>query len=373
MSNPENNRPVPRPGILDIAPYVPGRSRAATSGPVYKLSSNETPLGASKQAQKAFAALAGNLELYPDGSAGELRTAIAGHYGLNKDHIVCGSGSDEILQLIASAYLGPGDEAVMSQYGFLVYPIVTMANGAKPVVAREKDYTADVDELLSCCSARTKVVFLANPNNPTGTYLPFDRIKHLHAGLPPGCILVLDAAYAEYVRRNDYEAGIELVATSPNVVMTRTFSKIYGLAALRLGWAYCPPAIADVLNRIRGPFNVNAAAIAAGVAAINDTSHVQRAVEHNEKWLAWLTEQLSRLGLEVTPSTGNFLLVHFGKGMAARADDFLNSRGIIVRSMAAYGLPDALRITIGSKQANHAVIKALGEFLGHHGNLKGGA
>ena len=363
MKNTTPAGPVPRPGILDIAPYIPGKSKSPASGPVYKLSSNETPLGPSPAAQKAYAGLAGELEFYPDGSASTLREAIASRHGLNPEHIVCGAGSDEILQMIAAAFLGPGDEAVMSQYGFLVYPIATMANGATPVVAPEKDYTASTDAMIDCVTPATKIVFLANPNNPTGTYLPFDEVRRLHAALPKDCLLVLDAAYAEYVRANDYEAGIELVSSFENVVMTRTFSKIYGLAGLRLGWAYCPPAIADILNRIRGPFNINAPAIAAGVAAINDTAHTEKAVEHNEKWLAWLTGELTALGLEVTPSIGNFILVHFAKGTAARADEFLNRRGLIVRAMGAYGLPDALRITIGSARANRAVAAALADFL----------
>ena len=211
-----------------------------------------------------------------------MREAIAARYGLNAARIVCGAGSDELLQLIAHAYLGPGDEAVYSQHGFLVYPIAIEANGATAVVAPERDLHADVDAMLACVTAKTRIVFLANPNNPTGTYLPFDEVKRLHAGLPGDCLLVLDAAYAEYVRRNDYEAGIELVSQFDNVVMTRTFSKIHGLAALRLGWAYCPAHVADVLNRIRGPFNVRRPALAAGVGAIADRDIVEQAIAHND-------------------------------------------------------------------------------------------
>jgi histidinol-phosphate aminotransferase len=355
-------RPAPRPGILDIAPYVPGES-GAKGAKVYKLSSNESPLGASPRAVEAFRQAANSLELYPDGSATQLREAIASRYALKAENIVCGAGSDELLQLLAHAYLSPGDEAVYSRHGFLVYPIAIMANGATAVVAEEKNHTASVDAMLRAVSPKTRVVFLANPNNPTGTYIPVSEVKRLHAGLPPGCLLVLDAAYAEYVRRNDYEAGIELVSTFENVVMTRTFSKIYGLAGLRLGWAYCPSHIADVLNRIRGPFNVSAPAIAAGAVAITDKAFLAKAVAHNGRWLPWLATEIEKLGLKVTPSVANFLLIHFSKGQAPAADKFLVARGIFMRRMEAYHLPDALRCTVGTEEANHAVIAALAEFL----------
>ncbi len=358
-------RPQAKPGISDIAPYVPGKSGAKGTR-VFKLSSNETPLGPSPRAIEAFAAAARTLALYPDGAANDLREAIAQRYGLNAARIVCGSGSDELLQLIAHAYLGPGDEAIYTEHGFLVYPIAIKANGATAVVAPERDFHADVDAILSRVTSKTRVVFLANPNNPTGTYLPFDEVKRLHAGLPSDCLLVLDAAYAEYVRRNDYEAGIELVSQFDNVVMTRTFSKIHGLAALRLGWAYCPEHVADTLNRIRGPFNVSAPALAAGVGAITDRDFAEAAIAHNDTWLAWLSTELTALGLSVTPSVGNFLLVHFPKDArrnAPAADEFLTGRGIVLRRMEAYGLPGALRLTIGDEEANRAVVAALSEFL----------
>ncbi len=358
-------RPVPKPGIMEITPYVPGKS--AGRGPkIHKLSSNESPFGASRQAAEAYVAKSGVLEFYPDGSVTALREAIGARYGLNPAHIVCGAGSDELLQLLANAYLNAGDEAVYSQYGFLVYPIAISANGARAVVAAERNFTTDVDAMLKCVNAKTKIVFLANPNNPTGSYLPFDEVKRLHAGLPKTTLLVLDAAYAEYVRRNDYESGIELVANSENVVMTRTFSKIYGLAGVRLGWAYCPSHVADVLNRIRGPFNVNMAAMAAGIAALADQAFVEASVTHNEKWLELMTAKLTTLGLGVTPSVGNFLLLHFAKEgthTAAIADAYLLDHGIILRRMDAYGLPHCLRMTIGSEEANLAVAAALAEFL----------
>ncbi len=245
--------PVPRPGVMAIDAYVPGKSGAPAGVKLHKLSSNETPFGASTHAVAAYQSAAAKLALYPDGSATALREKIAGLYGLDAARIVCGAGSDELLSLLTNAYLGPGDEGVYSEHGFLVYKIAILAAGGTPVAVKEKDLTADVDALLAAVTPRTKIVYLANPNNPTGTYLPFDEVKRLHSGLRPDILLILDAAYAEYVRRNDYASGIELVATSSNVVMTRTFSKIYGLAALRLGWCYAPPAVADALNRIRGP------------------------------------------------------------------------------------------------------------------------
>jgi histidinol-phosphate aminotransferase len=357
--------PQPKQGILRISPYVPGKS-GAKGAKVHKLSSNESPLGASAKAVAAYKAVAETLELYPDGAATLLRTAIANRYGLLAENIVCGAGSDELLQLLAHAYLGDGDEAIYSQYGFLVYPISIQSNGATPVMAPETDYLADVDAILAKVTGKTRMVFLANPNNPTGRYLPFSEVRRLQAALPGNVLLVLDAAYAEYVRRNDYEAGLELVATSSNVVMTRTFSKIYGLAALRLGWACCPAHVADVLNRVRGPFNISAPAIAAGAAAMMDQEFVELSIAHNDTWLAWLSKELSALGLEVTPSVGNFLLVHFpseaGRNAHA-ADSYLQEHGFVVRRMDAYGLPGALRITVGKEEANRSLLVCLKTFL----------
>ncbi|MDX2156527.1 MAG: histidinol-phosphate transaminase [Hyphomicrobiaceae bacterium] len=361
------DRPTPKPGILDIAPYVPGESTVPGGLKPIKLSSNETPLGPSTKAIAAYQALSGELERYPDGAATALRKAIGGVYGLDPDRIVCGCGSDELLNLLAHAYLGHGDEAVFTEHGFLVYRIVTLGNGAKPVVVKTRDYEADVDAFIAALTPRTRIVFLDNPNNPTGTYIPFSEVRRLHAALRPDTLLVLDSAYAEYVRRNDYESGIELVATAQNAVMTRTFSKIYGLAALRLGWAYCPAHVADVLNRIRGPFNVTAPAIAAGIAAIEDKAHVDASLVHNDTWLPWTTSEIEKLGLRVTPSVGNFILIHFpvetGRDAIA-ADAFLKARGIIMRRVAGYGLPNALRMTIGTESDNRAVVAALAAFLG---------
>ena len=359
-------RPQPRPGVLTIDPYVPGKSTAPGVARVFKLSSNETPLGPSPKAVAAYRAVAEHLEDYPDGASTALREAIGRAFGLDPDRIVCGAGSDDLLNLISDAYLSDGDEATSTTHGFLIYPIVTLGSGATPVVAAEKNHTADVDAMIAALSERTKVVFLANPNNPTGTYVPFDEVKRLHRALPPHVLLVLDAAYADYVRRNDYEAGIELVATCENVVMCRTFSKIHGLAALRLGWLYGPEHVVDALNRIRGPFNVNSAAIAAGIAAIQDTAHVETSRAHNDKWLGWLQDEIRKLGLEVTPSIANFVLIHFPDTPGRTAEDadaFLTQRGLILRRVAAYKLPNALRMTVGSEEANRLVVAALAEFV----------
>ena len=358
--------PRPREGVLDIAAYVLGKSAGTGTGKVHKLSSNESPLGPSPAALQAYAACAQNLALYPDGGSSALREALADCYGINPANIVCGAGSDELLQLLASGYLQAGDEAIYTEHGFLVYQIVIRANGAIPVVVPERNLTADVDAILAAVTPRTRMVFLANPNNPTGTYVSFDQVKRLQAGLPPDCLLVLDAAYAEYVRRNDYEAGLELVSSFRNVVMTRTFSKAYGLAGLRLGWAYCPANVADVLNRIRGPFNVGMPAIAAGAAAVRDQAHLAKAVEHNDVWLPKVTMAVEELGLKVTPSVGNFILVHFppdGSRTAAQADEFLASNNVIVRRMDGYGLPGALRVSIGDADGCTAFLTALQSFM----------
>jgi histidinol-phosphate aminotransferase len=362
-----NVYPQPRAGVLDIEPYVPGKSSAPGVAKVFKLSSNETPLGPSPLAIEAYKKAAAHLEDYPDGAASALRDAIGRTFGLDPARIVCGAGSDDLLNLLARAYLADGDEAIHTTHGFLVYAIATLGTGARPVIAPETKYTASVDAILAAVTKKTKMVFLANPKNPTGSYVSFDEIKRLHRNLPAQVVLVLDAAYAEYVRRNDYESGIELVATSNNVVMTRTFSKIHGLAALRLGWMFGSAPIVDAINRIRGPFNVNGPAIMAGIAAIEDHAHQERAREHNDRWLGWLTGELQKLGLTVTPSVANFLLIHFPetRGRTAKdADAFLTARGLILRQVGSYKLPNALRMTVGSEEANRLVVGALSEFLG---------
>ena len=361
------SRPMPRPGVLDIAPYVPGKSSAPGVAKVFKLSANETPLGPSPKAIAAFKDCAAHLEDYPDGSSRVLREAIGKSFGLDPDRIVCGAGSDEILNFLGHAYLGAGDEAIMTAHSFLVYPIATTANGAKCVVVAEKDFTANVDAILAAVTPRTKIVWIANPNNPTGTYVPFDELKRLQRSLPPHVLLVIDAAYSEYVTRNDYEAGIELVATTENTVMCRTFSKIHGLASLRVGWMYAPAHIVDALNRIRGPFNVSTPAMLAAVAALADTDHIERSRAHNEQWRAWLTEEIGKLGLKVTPSVGNFVLIHFSQEKGRTADDadaFLTRRGLVLRALKNYKLPHALRLTVGTEEANRLVVAGLRDFLG---------
>jgi histidinol-phosphate aminotransferase len=362
------SRPVPNPGILDIAPYTPGKSPVPEPGrKVFKLSANETPFGPSPKAVAVYKQAAAHLEDYPEGTSRVLREAIGRAFGLDPDRIICGAGSDEILNLLAHVYLGHGDEAISTTHGFLVYPIATKANGAVSVVAPETHFTADVDAILKLVSPRTKLVWLANPNNPTGTYLPFDEVKRLRAGLPPHVLLVLDAAYSDYVSRNDYEIGIELVATTENTVMTHTFSKIHGLAALRVGWMFGPAHIVDALNRIRGPFNVSTPAMLAAVAAIEDTEHQQMSKVHTEKWRHWLTEEITKLGLTVTPSVANFVLIHFpqDKGKtAADADAFLTKRGLVLRALSNYRLPHALRMTIGTEEANRLVLEGLRDFMG---------
>jgi histidinol-phosphate aminotransferase len=359
--------PVPRPGILDIAPYVGGESKAEGVVRPIRLASNESALGPSPKAVAAYRALAGEIHRYPDGSAIELREALGRVHNLDPARIVCGSGSDELIGMLLRAYAGPGDEVLYSRHGFLMYPIGALSVGATPVAAPERDLTTDVDALLERVTERTRIVFIANPNNPTGTYLPISEMRRLHAGLPSNVLLAIDAAYAEFVSRNDFEPGIALVDRAENVVMLRTFSKIYALAGLRLGWAYCPPAIADVLNRIRGPFNVTAPALRAGIATVEDTEALRRAQAHNERWLPFLSERLSALGLPLTPSVANFVLPRFPDGPERNADAafaFLQSRGILVRKMAGYGLPRHLRITIGTGEEMERVAAVLAEFMG---------
>jgi len=350
----------PKPGILDIAPYVGGRAEAGSSAHPIKLSSNENALGASPLAVEAYRAAAGCLDVYPEGSARVLREAVAETFGLDPSRIVCGNGSDELLSLFAHAYLRPGDEVLYSAHAFLVYRIAALANSAVPVEVPEPDLRVDVDAMLAAVTAKTRLVYLANPNNPTGSYLSHHEVRRLRAGLRPDILLVIDAAYAEFVRRNDYEAGIELVANNDNVAMTRTFSKVYGLAGLRVGWAYCPACVVDALTRIRGPFNVSTPAQRAAAAALKDRAHVEKSVAHNERWRGWLIENIRALGYRADDSVGNFVLIHFGDSKeAAAADAFLCGRGLILRGMKSYGLPHCLRLTVGSEETNRKVVAAL--------------
>jgi histidinol-phosphate aminotransferase len=359
--------PTPKPGVLDIAPYVGGRAHApGVPAPVYKLSSNESALPPSPAAVEAFESARSALEIYPDGGAQILCEAIGEVHGLNPDRIVCGNGSGELLTLLAQAYLHPGDEVLFTEHAFLVYRIAALSSSATPVLVPEKNLHADVDAMLARVTPKTKLVYVANPNNPTGSYLSGEELRRLHAGLPPTALLVIDAAYCEYVRRNDYDCGIEMVSQFPNVVMTRTFSKAYGLAALRVGWAFCPANVADVLNRIRGPFNVSEPAQRAAAAALRDRKHVEKAVAHNEKWKGWLIEHIRKTGLRVDDSVANFVLIHFPAKpphSAKEADAFLVSRGLILRDVGNYGLPNCLRLTVAGEDANRRVAAALAEFM----------
>lgn len=358
--------PRPNEGILSITPYVGGDSALEGGRRAIKLSSNESALGPSPQAVAAYMRAGTQLHRYPDGGSERLRQALAAHHGLPPGQIVCGNGSDEIISSLIHAYAGPGTEVLYSEHGFLMYRLGALSAGATPVAAPESAYTASVEAILERVSERTRMVFLANPNNPTGTYLSAAELERLHVGLPEHVLLVIDAAYAEYVNRNDYLAGAELVERARNVVMTRTFSKIYGLAALRLGWAYCPAHVADVVHRVRPPFNVNAAAQAAGVAALGDFAHTDAARIHNEIWLPRLSAEITALGLEVIPSVGNFFSVGFPEGgphSAKEALAFLNRRGILPRGLAAYGLAGHLRFTVGLEAENLAVIDGIRDFL----------
>jgi len=363
--------PTPKPGILDVSLYVGGRSAVPGVAKVFKLSSNESPIGPSPKAMEALHAAAHDLELYPDGSARELREAIAQVHGLDPDRIVVGGeGSGPLLTMLANAYLQPGDEAVLSRHAFLIYEIITRANSAVPVIVPERTTNSaikvDVDAMLAAVTPKTRIVYIANPNNPTGSMLNREEMARLHAGLPENVLLVIDAAYAEYVTAKDYEAGIELVTKSQNVVMTRTFSKLYGLAGLRLGWLYAPAAICDVLNRIRGPFNTSTIQQRAGAAAVRDREHFWAAVKHNSQWLPWVTAEIRKTGLRVDDSTANFVLIHFpadGEKTAAKADAFLSQNGVILRGVAAYGLPDCLRMTVGTEEQNRAAVSLIQRFM----------
>ena len=355
---------VPKPGVLEIDAYVPGRSDAKGAARIFKLSSNESPFGPSPKAISAYESAEPALGVYPEGTSRILRDAIAAHFGLSPDRIICGNGSDEILHLIANCYLRPGDEVIFGAHAFSLYKIAALANSAVPVEIPEPHLRMDVDAVIARANAKTRIVYIANPNNPTGSYITAAELRRLQRALPDSALLVIDAAYAEYVNRNDYEAGIELVSTSPNVIMSRTFSKAYGLAGIRIGWAYCPEKVIEALNRVRAPFNVNIAAQRAAVAALADQAFTDKVLQHNETWRVRLIEQIRALGLRADDSVGNFVLIHFAdKTRAGAADAFLMGRGIIMRGCASYGLPQCLRLTIGSEEANHAAVEALRAFV----------
>lgn len=356
------DRPQPQPGIMKIAPYVPGKAQAAPGVVAIKLSANESPLGASPAAIAALAEADKQPEIYPEGTSRILREALGEVHGLDPDRIVCGNGSDDLLHLLAQCYLGAGDEAVMSRHGFSIYPIVTLGASAEIVMAPETDYTANVDNLLAAVTTRTRMVFLANPNNPTGTYLAANELERLHAGLRPDILLVVDSAYAEYVTAEDYSEGIALVDRAENVVMVRTFSKM-GLAASRIGWMYAPAHIVDVVNRIRGPFNVNRPAQFAGAAAARDAAFTAKLRAYNQRCRDWLTQALNSNAIRIVPSQGNFVLALFADAeTAAAAFQALLGEGLIVREMGVYGIDNGLRISIGPEAAMRRLVEVLKQF-----------
>lgn len=363
------NGPVVKPWIDAIDAYVPGRAKADGASRVVKLSSNENPLGPSAKAIEAMAKVAGEAHRYPDGASHELREAIAACHGLELDRVVCGTGSDEILQLLALAYASAGDEVLYVRHGFMVYPIAAMRAGATPVAAPDVDYTADVDQLLANVNPRTRIVYIANPNNPTGTMIGRAEIARLHAGLPRNVLLVLDAAYAEYIDDPDYEDGIALARTEPNVITTRTFSKIYGLAAERIGWGYGPRPVIDAINKIRGPFNVSSAGQAGAVAALADQAWVAHCRDHNSRWRTWLADEVAKLGnvgLRAVPSAANFILITFdqdGPVTAETANRFLTAEGYLTRWLPKQGLGHGLRISIGTEEETRGVADALRRFV----------
>ncbi|MBR0672612.1 histidinol-phosphate transaminase [Neoroseomonas soli] len=359
---------MPRPSILSVEPYVGGESKIPGVNRIVKLSSNEGAFGPPPGAIEAIRAMAAEAHRYPDGNGRAIREAIGARFGLDPARIVVGNGSDELLALLILAYGGEGTELVMSAHGFLMYEITGLWAGCRIIKVPEKNLTTDVDGMLAAVGPRTRLVFLANPNNPTGSILPQGEVDRLRAGLREDILLVLDSAYAEYVTRPDYDAGAKLVDASGNTVMTRTFSKIFGMGGMRLGWAYAPAPIVDVLGRVRGPFNVNAAAMAAGVAALAEKGWVEKSVAHNTEWRGKVGAALTAAGIKVWPSEGNFILADFGTAANAKAaDDAMKQRGLIVRAMGGYGLGSCLRITIGTAEECTMVIEALTAFMTQHG------
>jgi histidinol-phosphate aminotransferase len=359
--------PTPKPGIIDIAAYVGGKSKVEGVAQPVKLSSNENVLGCSDKAKDAYRGAVDRLHIYPDGKANGLRAAVAAHYGLEPERLTFGDGSDEIFALLCQVYLEPGDNIVQGEHGFAAYAIGARACQGEVRMAREPNQRIDAGEVIKCVDERTRIVFIANPANPTGTWLTGEEIRALHAALPPSVVLVLDGAYAEFATDPRFEDGLDLARTAGNVIVTRTFSKIHGLAALRVGWGYGPAGIIDPIERIRPPFNTSIPGQEAAIAALADIDFQARSVALVEQWRPFLTQQLGGLGLEVTPSAANFVLVNFPDvaGKTAReAEAFLASRGYLVRAVANYGLPDAIRITIGLEAHNRKVVDLLAEFMG---------
>jgi histidinol-phosphate aminotransferase len=361
------DRPVAKPGVLDIAQYTPGKSRAEGFEHPVKLSANENILGCSPLAKLAYAAAADRMNLYPDGQATALRAAVAAHFDLEPERLLFGCGTDEVFALLNQVFLEPGDNIVQGEYGFGAYAIGARACGGVVKFAPEPNLRIDVEEMLKCVDERTRLVFIANPANPTGTWISGEEVRRLHAGLPPSVVLVLDGAYAEFNTDPAFSDGIALARDSVNVVVTHTFSKLHGLAALRVGWGYMPVEIAQAIDRIRLPFNTSIAAQDAAIAALGDAEFQARSLALVEQWRPWLAQQLGGLGLEVTPSAANFMIARFPTTpdhTAAEAEAFLASRGYLVRGVASYGLKQHLRFTIGLEEHNRAVIDLLAEFLG---------
>lgn len=356
-------KPAPKEWILGISPYVPGKAAADDGRPLIKLSANENPLGTGQAARAALIAATADLATYPDPGAAKMREAIAAAHGLDPARVIYGTGSDELLHIAASAYAGPGDEILYVKYGFSVYDIAARRVGATPVIAPDTDYATDVDALLACVTDKTRVVFLANPNNPTGTMTPREEIARLHAALRPDILFVLDQAYAEYLDADEDDGGIELAKNAPNVLVTRTFSKIHGLAAERIGWGYASAEVIDALHRIRAPFNVTTAGQAAAIAAIGDNGWVDASRTHNRQWREWLAGEIASLsnhGLRAVPSKANFLLILFeGKLTAEAAMKGLWDEGYATRWLPGQGLPNGLRITIGTAEQVRAVAAKL--------------
>jgi histidinol-phosphate aminotransferase len=355
--------PAPKPGILDIAPYVGGKSKIEGVAEPIKLSSNENALGAGEKARAAYEAAIRNLHIYPDGRATKLRAAVADHHGLEPERLIFGNGSDEVFALLNQTYLNPGDNIVTGQYGFLAYRISAKANGAEVKLAPEPEFKATPEALLAEVDGRTRLVYVSSPSNPTGSYNTADEIRRLHEALDPSILLVIDEAYAEYVTEPDWETSLPFARDTANVVVTRTFSKIHGLAGLRIGFGYAPLAVAEAVDRIRLPFNVSVPGIEAAVAALGDEAHVRASRELVQSWRPRLTQAIRGFGFDVLPSAGNFVLVRFGTAeRATAANDYLNGKGVIVRPVGGYGLPDCLRITVGNEDENRAVVDALSEF-----------
>jgi len=356
-------RITPQPGIMQIAPYQGGASQVEGVSDVVKLSSNENPFGAPEAAREAVRRSARDLHRYPSTDHGALRAAIGEMHGLDPARIVCGVGSDEILHLLCQAYAGPDDEVIHTEHGFAIYRIGALAAGATPLEVPEASRTTDVDAILAACTEATRLVFIANPNNPTGTMIGPEEVRRLADGIPETALLVLDGAYIEYVEGDD--GGAALVESRDNVVMTRTFSKIYGLGGLRVGWGYAPAHVIDVLGRIRGPFNLSMPALAAAEAAVRDGAWVSRCREANTRLRAWLADALAAHGVPSDPSCANFILARFADRAEAEAcDTYLQSKGLIVRRVGGYNLPDCLRITVGDEAACRRVAHAVGQFKG---------